>query len=183
MTYKCPYPDCNHTTTTISALTRHVKKHNDSKCPFCNRSFRNILIHAMRLAEAGCEKHAALWYCLSEKNGASRKMAIKFRDIALEYLSGKETVNEEMFRCPVPNCNYTTTTLWSLVQHVRKHDGDQCPICHGKYKNLTKHAQRVNDIEHASLYFLLTNRNGRRKSRAAQIKEEVMEYITVKVKA
>ncbi len=86
--YKCPVDDCNYTATTISALNKHVRaNHNDGRCPFCKRSFRNILIHAMRLAEAGCKKHAALWYCLSEKNGASRKMAIKFRDIALEYLS------------------------------------------------------------------------------------------------
>ena len=87
-----------------------------------------------------------------------------------------------MFRCPVPNCNYTTTTLWGLVNHARTcHSGDQCPICGARCKNMVKHLQmKSKDIKHASLYFLLTNRNGRRTSRTIdEIREKVMRYITV----
>ncbi len=46
---------------------------------------------------------------------------------------------------------------------------------------MVKHLQmKSKDIKHASLYYLLTNRNGRRTSRTIdEIREKVMKYITV----
>lgn len=189
--YRCPYPNCNYKTTTIQTLVRHVRSHEDGVCPFCNEKYKRLLSHLKEKAKTGCKKHIALWYCLIRREGAS-KLIQKYRDTAIEYLTVKEgdevetqSDNEEevLYRCPLPDCDYTTSVLWSLIQHVRTHHGgDRCPACGKECKSLANHFRaNAKDIVHACLYFLFTNSKGRRSSNTIkEVQEKVMEYLTVR---
>lgn len=191
--YRCPYPNCNFKTTTISALTRHVRSHENGVCPFCGEKYKRLVSHLQEKAKAGCEKHAALWYCLIRRVGSKWELIQKYRDVAIDYLTVKEEEeavqhetrsNEEvLYRCPLPDCDYTTSVLWSLIQHVRTHHGgDRCPACGKECKSLANHFRaNAKDIVHACLYFLFTNSKGRRSSNTIkEVQEKVMEYLTVR---
>lgn len=69
-----------------------------------------------------------------------------------------------MYKCPI--CDYKSDTLLGIRLHAtRKHNGNYCPLCNKKYKNLIKHLMRVSkyDDDHKLLYVVLCKKIKKKK--------------------
>jgi len=85
MMYKCPYPNCEFKSTSLSGLRNHyIRRHGLKWCPICKRNFKDLIKHLCVLSVA-CEKHKVLYGLLSRRR-YNRSFVLEARELAEEVL-------------------------------------------------------------------------------------------------